>query len=65
MQTVGEKLFMWIHSHRMDQKKFAAKTGLSEAYVSQLVRGLRRAGLSAALKIERVTKIPAKDWLRQ
>jgi transcriptional regulator with XRE-family HTH domain len=47
----------------MNQEQVAASIGIHKAYLSQILHGRRRPGLKNALKIERVTGIPASAWM--
>lgn len=46
-----------------NQGQLARLLGITDAYLSQILNGLRRPGFTLAAKIQRVTGIPAVSWV--
>lgn len=47
------------------QERFAAKLGISQSYMSKIVRNLQQPELRLALKIARKAHVPLESLLRQ
>ncbi|MBC7156376.1 MAG: helix-turn-helix transcriptional regulator [Rhodobacteraceae bacterium] len=54
-----------IRSSGQSQREWAARFGVSEPYLSDLLRGNRRPSLDLACRIERATggAVPALSWV--
>jgi transcriptional regulator with XRE-family HTH domain len=64
MQKTGaERLAEYRDRHGYKQYELAELLELAEAHLSQLLSGKRRPGLPIAVRIERMTGIPAESWL--
>lgn len=61
----GEALYQWIDAHDMTQSTFAYAAGISEKYLSQIIRGKIRLSPTMAYRLEEVTKIPLETWLQR
>ena len=57
-ETIREKL----EQRGMQQKELAARMGMSEKHVSNLINGKVGLTQATALKLERVLGIPARFW---
>ena len=63
MMTRGRRrLLQWLERSKLNQKEGARAIRLEKAQMNKIVHGIRRPGLDAAVKIERVTGIPPRDW---
>ncbi|MEX0701795.1 MAG: HigA family addiction module antitoxin [Planctomycetales bacterium] len=58
----GEILQETIDSLGIKQKELAARTGYSPKHINQLIKGIKRISPEAALRLEKVTRVPARFW---
>ena len=58
----GETIREQLEQRGMQQKELAARMGMSEKHVSNLVNGKVGLTQETALKLERVLGIPARFW---
>jgi transcriptional regulator with XRE-family HTH domain len=58
-----ERLAEYRDRHGYLQRELADLLKMSDAYLSQLLSGIRTPGLLNAVRIERLTGIPAESWL--
>ena len=49
-------------SEGIDQKELAQRTGFTEKHISQIVQGKAPISADAAIRLERVTGVPAHFW---
>lgn len=63
MKSGREQLTDWMKRRGLTARETAAQFGWDETFVSKIVRGERRPGLTNAVKIERETGIPVAAWL--
>ena len=68
--SLGEKFsegarLMWaiLEKRDWDQATCERELSLPKGYANRLLYGDRRPGLEMALRIEELTKIPARSWL--
>lgn len=61
-QTGPEQFRDWIDRRRFTQRDAAKYFGWNEAYISRILSGKHRPGLSLAIQIERATGIPVEAW---
>lgn len=54
----------YIRDNGMTQSAFAKKAGISEAMLSYCLRGERRLGLSAALRVKKITGLDLDEIYR-
>ena len=52
----------WKRRVRLPQKDIAARLGISEAYLSQILHGVRVPGFALMVRIENMTGIPLRAW---
>jgi DNA-binding XRE family transcriptional regulator len=57
-------LGLWVKSSGLSRKEVAEKLGISLSYVHLLCRGERRPDIDLAFKIEELTGIDAKSWVK-
>ncbi len=62
MQSGPEQLKDWMRRRGFTQADAARYMGCDESFVSMLMSGRRGAGLTNAIKIERLTGIPVEAW---
>jgi len=58
----GQTLQETIDALGIDQRELAARTGLSAKYINQIVRGVASISQDTAIRLERVTGVPARMW---
>jgi DNA-binding XRE family transcriptional regulator len=58
-----EQLENWIVRRRMTQEEAAQFVGLSRPRFNQILNGVRRPGLEAAVRLEDATGISIRSWL--
>ena len=58
----GKTLQETIDSLGMDQRKLATRTGLSPKHINQIVQGVAPISHETAIRLERVTSVPARMW---
>jgi len=58
----GETLLEWLEENAMTQNNFALRIGLSPKTLNQIIKGKAPLSHETALKLERITKIPANFW---
>ena len=58
----GEVLLETIESLGMSQKELAARTGYSTKHINLLISGKARLTAESALRLEKVTGVPARFW---
>lgn len=58
-------LKQYIEKKGHNQEDFAARVGISQPYVSLLIKGKRRPSLAVAVRIKRATmgKVPESEWI--
>ena len=52
----------WIRRSRNNQKQLAADLEMSDAYLSQILKGIRRPKLEMLMAIEQRTGVPVSSW---
>lgn len=52
----------WLDRSRQQQRTLAAKLGVSDPYLSQILSGLRRPKLELLMLIEAETGVPVASW---
>lgn len=62
MHSGPEQLVDWMQRRGLNQQETAVHFGWDVTFISQLVRGRRRPGLTNAIRIERETGIPVEAW---
>lgn len=60
----GEYIEEWLEDNRMSQAELGRRLGCSRKHVSQLVHGTSRLTTKEALRLDRVTGVPAKRWMQ-
>lgn len=60
----GEYLEEWIDDHGLSQQRVAERLGNSRKQVNEIVNGRAPITSDTAMRLERVTGIPAKAWLK-
>lgn len=61
--TRGQRLLReWLNRSTLMQKELAARLGISDGYLSQILGGRRRSKLEILMAIERETGIPVSAW---
>lgn len=58
-----DRLREWMALSKLSQPDLAAMLNITQPHVSRIVVGERRPSLSLAVRIERVTGIPATSWV--
>jgi HTH-type transcriptional regulator/antitoxin HigA len=58
----GETLLEWLEENAMTQSDFALRVGLSPKTLNQIIKGKAPLSQETALKLERITNIPANFW---
>jgi addiction module HigA family antidote len=58
----GQTLQETIHAQGIDQRELAVRTGLSAKHVNQIIKGVAPITHDTAIRLERVTGIPARMW---
>ena len=58
----GETLLEWLEENAMTQNNFALRVGLSPKTLNQIIKGKAPLTHETALKLERITEIPANFW---
>lgn len=53
----------WLARSRKTQKELAAKIGVTEGYLSQILSGLRRPKLETLIAIQAETGVPLESWV--
>lgn len=61
----GEYLEEWIDDHGLSQQRVAEQLGSSRKQVNEIVNGRAPITSDTAMRLERVTKIPAEAWLKR
>lgn len=54
-------LSLYIRKNDLTQVGFARQLGISDAFLSQILSGVRKPGVALTKRIEAVTSIPRKD----
>ena len=62
MTSGRARLADWIRRSGCTQTKAAEILGITTAYLSQLLSGVRTPGLTNAIKIEDITGIAVRSW---
>ena len=52
----------WLHRSHKKQNQLAAKIGVTDSYLSQILSGLRRPKLEILMAIETETGVPVASW---
>jgi transcriptional regulator with XRE-family HTH domain len=55
-------LLEWLDRSKLQQKDLAAKVAITDAYLSQVLSGLRRPSLEILIRIEDVSGVPVASW---
>ena len=63
MKSAAAQLREWIDRRGYRQNEAAGMLGIHETFISHLLSGRRTPGLDRAVKIERLTGIPAGAWV--
>lgn len=58
----GDVLLETTEGLGMTQKELAARTGFTAKHINQLIRGVARISPETALRLEKVTGVPASFW---
>jgi addiction module HigA family antidote len=58
----GETLVEVLAARRMSQAELARRTGLSTKHINQIILGTASLSVETALRLERVTGVPAQVW---
>jgi len=58
----GRTLQETIDVLEMDQRELAQRTGLSVKHVNQVIKGVASITQDTAIRLERVTGVPARMW---
>jgi len=58
----GETLQETIDALGIDQRELAARSGLSAKHINQIIKGLVPISHDTAIRLERVTGVPARMW---
>ena len=58
----GRTLQETASSLGIDQRELASRTGLSAKHVNQIVKGIAPLTQDTAIRLERVTGVPARLW---
>jgi len=58
----GDTLQETIDSLGISQKELAARTGFTPKHINQLISGVKRISPETALRLEKVTGVPARFW---
>lgn len=62
-KTGRERLADYRDRSRLKQYELAELLQITDAYLSQLLSGVRRPSLTIAVRIENTTGVPAESWL--
>jgi HTH-type transcriptional regulator/antitoxin HigA len=62
MKAAATQLREWIDRQGIRQNEAAFRLGIDQSFVSHILGGRRTPGLRRAVKIERITGIPAAAW---
>jgi transcriptional regulator with XRE-family HTH domain len=62
-KTARERLREYCTRHGYKQRELAELLEIHDAYLSQMLSGLRRPGLPIAVRIQDMTGIPVASWL--
>jgi plasmid maintenance system antidote protein VapI len=54
----------WIDKRQMSRMEVATALGIDSTYVAHLIGGGRTPGLALAVRISRLTGIPAESWVK-
>lgn len=63
MQSGRARLREWIKRSECNQLQAAEILGFTPVFVSQILSGIRKPGLTNAIKIEQVTGISVESWV--
>lgn len=63
MVKTRRELRDWLKESGLTHRAFARAHGFSAALLSQWLTGHRNPGLPSAIKLERITGIPAASWV--
>ena len=58
----GDVLLETTEGLGITQKELAARTGFTAKHINQLIRGVARISPETALRLEKVTGVPASFW---
>jgi HTH-type transcriptional regulator/antitoxin HigA len=58
----GQTLQETIDALGMDQRELALRTGLSPKHINQIIKGVATISQDTAIRLERVTGVPARMW---
>ena len=64
MKTPPMTLAGFLERSRLSQAMLARLVGISQPYLSELVRGRKCPSLRVAVRLEKVTKIPMEAFLK-
>jgi HTH-type transcriptional regulator/antitoxin HigA len=62
VSSPGDVIAEWLDERNMTQAEFAVRLGMSAKTLNQIVKGRAPLTYTTALKLERVTSIPARFW---
>lgn len=62
MTTGRQLLRAWLDRSKLQQKDLASRLEITDAYLSQILSGVRRPSLEILLLIERATGVPVVSW---
>jgi transcriptional regulator with XRE-family HTH domain len=63
MMSAPQLLKDWLHRRGLNQQEGCEELGIRPEEMSMFVNGRRRPSLEKAVKIERLTGIPASSWV--
>jgi transcriptional regulator with XRE-family HTH domain len=64
VNTAKRRLRQHLKAQRQTHKALADQLGISQQYVSMLLKGTRRPSLVLAIRLERELGIPANEWAK-
>jgi transcriptional regulator with XRE-family HTH domain len=54
-------LLTFLNENHLTQEQFARRLGISQSYMSKLIRGLQEPPLKLALRISRLARVPLES----
>lgn len=57
-----DALRTWVERSHYTQGEVARLIGITDVFLSQILHGHRMPGLATAIKVERLTGVPAGSW---
>lgn len=62
MKSGRSQLRAWLRRSLKQQKELAAELSITDAYLSQILTGIRRPKLETLIQIEQITGVPLVSW---